>query len=649
MRTMLRVALPVLAIAIALCWPWTRSPEPGALAPMEPAAVPATPIVEGLMALPRTADDAPGEPLHRESVDGSQGLRGRTIAATGELLAHVVIAAIPAPTMSPMALAMQAERGVLPAPVATTRSASDGSFALELPPGAAGTVLELWALQDNHADTMWTQRSLARNEWRDLGDLRLAPAFPVDGMVVDAAGQPIAGARITARSSNGSLRQLPDRGDDATVRSDLDGRFRITHLGKGSCWFAAEADGHARCERDQQQVFDDQPNELLLTLLPGGAAEGIVVDSAGATIAGAVVIGEAEEPANLARPTTRSDAFGRFTLTGLDRGSWQLRASAPGHQTAATGPATAGARGLRLQLAACAQVRLRVTDLRGRPLQRYTVTARPPSTQPTAAMWAMAPVAVEPDQVRDGTFTLDGFEDGTWQLEVRAPAQALTFSAPFEVHHARLVEVTVAVRAGGSIAGQVLDAHGKAVAGARVHSQPDGHGDGELGSVFRNLQVWDVSDAEAGTDASGRFELRHLAPGSYQLRIDRSNCMPCFVRGLLVHEGGATEVPVQRLAAGCAVTGTVRHEQGPAADVFVHVLAIDVGDLPAGYAIEQAADADGRFGLPMRLRPGRYAAMAGRRLPDNRFQEDADREASRQEFTIAAEQDRLEITLRFVQ
>jgi hypothetical protein len=649
MRTLLRTALPVLAIAIALCWPWTRPPDSTALPPMAPAAAPSAPMLEAITARTRTADDARGEPLHRESVDCSQGLRGRTVAATGVPLAAVVVAAIPAPAVSPMALAMQAERGVLPAPIATTRSASDGSFALELPPGAAGMVLELWALQDGHADTMWTQRSLARNEWRDLGDLRLTPAFPVDGMVVDEAGQPIAGARISARSSHGSPRQLPNRGDDLRVRSDIDGRFRITHLGTGSCWFAAEADGYARCERDQQHVFDDQPNELLLTLLPGGAAEGIVVDSAGATIAGAVVIGEAEEPANLARPTTRSDAFGRFTLTGLDRGSWQLRASAPGHQTATAGPVTAGTRGLRLELAECAQVRLRVTDARGRPVQNYTVIARPPGTQPTAAMWAMASVAVEPDQVDDGAFTLDGFDDGWWQLEVRAPAQALTFSAPFEVHHASLVDVAVTMHEGGSLAGHVLDAHGKAVAGARVHTQPDGYGDGELGSVFRTLQVWNVSDVDTGTDASGRFELRHLAPGNYQLRIDRSNCMPCFVRGLIVHEGAATKVPVQRLAAGCAVTGTVRHEQGPAADVFVQVLAIDVGDLPAGYAIEQAADAEGRFGLPVRLRPGRYAAMAGRRLPDNKFQEDADREASRQEFTIAAEQDELEVTLRFVQ
>ena len=645
---MLRVALPVLAIAIALCWSWATPPDSLTPAPMEPAAAPATPMLEGLTALPRTADDARGEPLHRESVAGSQGLRGRTVAATGERLADVVLAAIPAPAMSPMALAMQAERGLLPAPVATTRSASDGSFALELPAGT-GLALELWALQDGHADTMWVQRSLARNEWRDLGDLRLAPAFPVDGMVVDEAGQPIAGARISARSSHGSLRQLPDRGDDLRVRSDTDGRFRITHLGVGSCWFAAEADGYARCERDQQHVFDDQPNELLLTLLPGGAAEGIVVDRAGTAIAGAVVCGEAEEPANLARPTTRSDAFGRFTLTGIDRGSWQLRASAPGHQTAATGPVTAGARGLRLELAPCAQVRLRVTDARGRPVHRYTVIARPPSAQPTAAMWAMAPVAVEPDQVHDDTFTLDGFDDGWWQLEVKAPAQALTFSEPFEVHHARLVEVAVTTHEGGSLEGHVLDARGKAIAGARVHTQPDGYGDGELGSVFRNLHVWQVSDAEVGTAASGRFELRHLAPGNYQLRIDRQNCMPCFVRGLLVHEGGATNVPVLRIAAGCAVTGTVRHEQGPAADVFVQVLSIDVADLPSGYAIEQAADAEGRFDLPVRLRPGRYAAMAGRRLPDNKFQEDADREASRQEFTIAAEQDDLEITLRFPQ
>ena len=52
--------------------------------------------------------------------------------------------------------------------------------------------------------------------------------------------------------------------------------------------------------------------------------------------------------------------------------------------------------------------------------------------------------------------------------------------------------------------------------------------------------------------------------------------------------------------------------------------------------------------LPVRLPAGRYAAMAGRRLPDNKFQEDADRTASRVEVTLAPAEAGREVELRLL-
>lgn len=653
-RTILAAATAVLAIALALAWPRPDTAPTTAGTPTTAPCEPPAPAARGQL------DGAPGAvPLGEVArqaasaapsvapVRAAQGLRGRIVAAHGAVRADAWLAAVPAPAWSPLALARQREAGAVPEPFGAIRSGPAGRFELALPAAAIGVPIELWALRDGDADTRTRHAGIASGEWRELGDVRLGLALPIEGRVVDEAGRPIAAATITVWPADAEPGSAPPEAE-RSIRSDGDGRFRVTHLGKGMFGIAAEAPGHARCEREHQHVFDDQPNEILLTLLPGGALDGVVVDRAGAPIAGARVTGEAADPANPARPCARTDADGRFTLAGLDRGGWQVRASAPAHQTATLPHVAAGMRGVRLVLAPRASVRLRVTGADGQPLRRYDVTARPPRQQPDAALRALPPMAIGPDDVVDGACVLPGFDDGPWQLEVRAPLHAPAFSEPFTAQADAIVDVAVALRAGGGIAGMVLDAAGRPISGAAVQTQPDGFGDGELGAVFRGLQVWEVTGADGATDAAGRFALRHLAPGAYQLRVTAAGSMPSFARGLVVQEGATTPAPALRLARGCVVGGVVRCEdEAAASDVFVQVLAVAVPDLPADYAVEAAADATGRFALPLRLRPGRYAAMAGRRLPDNPFQEDADRQASRQEFTVEGARERLDLALRF--
>lgn len=659
-RTRIAIAAlaAALALLLALAAPWSAgsAPPAGRPSPPPPGALPAAAASADLAAAPGAAPLL--EPADRTAAPAAgaapalpaQGLRGRVVAANGAAAAGVRLAALPAPAWSPMALAQPLAQGVAPAPFRETRSDGDGRFELALPAAAVGVPIELWTVADNgsDADAVTHHAGLGDGEWRELGDVRLAPAFPVDGRVVDQSGQPIAEATITVWAADADPGSLPAIGE-RRIRSDGDGRFRIAHLGKGVFGVAAMAPGYARWERERQHVFDDQPNELLVTLAPGGAVAGVVVDRDGAPIPHAFVAGDAEDPSNLARPSARCDATGRFLLAGLDRGAWTVRASAPTHQTAVVHGVAAGMHGLRLALAPHGSVRLRVTDAAGTPLRRYTVTARPPRHHADAGLRALAPRPIGPDDVRDGACMLPGFDDGAWQLEVQAPEQALAFSDVVDVQAGRVTEVTVVVRAGGALAGVARDAAGAPLVGAAVQTQPDGFGDGELGAVFRGLQVWEVTSAAVVTDAAGRFAMAHLAPGAYQLRITPVDGMPSFVRGLLVREGETTAAPELRLARGCAVAGSARHDDEAAAeaDVSVQIMAIDVPDLPAGYTIEAAVDAHGRFRLPMRLRPGHYVAMAGRRLRDNPFQEDADREASRREFRIDDALPELALTLRF--
>ncbi|MFH1176947.1 MAG: carboxypeptidase-like regulatory domain-containing protein [Acidobacteriota bacterium] len=102
---------------------------------------------------------------------------------------------------------------------------------------------------------------------------------------------------------------------------------------------------------------------------------------------------------------------------------------------------------------------------------------------------------------------------------------------------------------GGSIPGSVVDAGGRAVAGARVLAEQHGvsrAADGEAS--------WLPLSASAKTDGSGAFALEALAPGSWQLRAqaDDEQSAPAVVR---LAEGGSQGGVVLVLGKGRRLAG----------------------------------------------------------------------------------------------
>ncbi len=126
----------------------------------------------------------------------------------------------------------------------------------------------------------------------DLGPLRLTATAAVRGAVVDLAGNPLAGARVSLQ--------------DAQQTTDSGGAFSFPHVARGEALLEAEAEGH---DRGTARVFAGATDcPVTIRLAPVAAVFGEVVDQSLLPVAGArVMLG--------GRETCVTDEWGAFRFT----------------------------------------------------------------------------------------------------------------------------------------------------------------------------------------------------------------------------------------------------------------------------------------------------------------------------------------------
>lgn len=363
----------------------------------------------------------------------------------------------------------------------------DGSFSIG---GLLPQDYTVWAaLGDATAEP--TTVTLARE--LDPLVLTLAPASAVEVTVVDAESLlPITGARVEL--------------DPWEKETDDTGRARFRGVPRGWVRLFADAPGHGAS--GHRITPSGRAGEVLfetIALARGAPVSGRVVDERGAPVAGAELMARPVSGGESAALAAQSDEAGSFRIDALPRGRWALSATSdrflPGALDAMDLDGRTERNDIVITLRAGEKLSGRIVDVAGRPVSGGMIRL---STCDTTESIRRDVAAGD-----DGRFEATGLPRDCIDLIARRDTMVSDIaSVNLAKAPARDLVLTVSER---RIAGTVVTPAGAPVPSAFVHSQPS----------FKPPRAYTLLSTAASrdtyTDANGRFELRGLGAGSFEL------------------------------------------------------------------------------------------------------------------------------------
>lgn len=404
---------------------------------------------------------------------------------------------------------------------ATVFLSRDGSFT-EGEPTAVSDDTGRFQIRGVEADTWRTigarKAGYGPSAWRFLlgrGDkdvrIVLGPAGGgVSGTVVDAAGNPVPGARVEIGPRKHRQFKLDDGGSAVKsaqfiARTDEEGRFHVFGLAPGEVPALARAPGLAPW-RGSVVIEPKRTRSLRIELEPGVVVEGRVLDAEGKPAAKVDV--SVGGYGDFMTAWDRTDATGAFRLIGVAAGEIVVKADGEdrGKDETTLHASSGETRWWDARLKFGLKLRGRVIDGEGKPLAKWAVTAE---AYGEGGEWDHKFLRTD----AEGRFEAAGCIDAPYKLTVHKvgggafPLAVLKNQKPggpeiiirVENAHAQL----------GTVKGVVLGPDGP-LPGVQVNAWP----------VGSNSAPVVIADAD-----TGRFQLEKVPPGRYRVFI-RANGYP---------------------------------------------------------------------------------------------------------------------------
>ena len=391
-------------------------------------------------------------------------------------------------------------------------------------------------------------------------DVELSRGRELSGRVIDASGQPVAGAMVSQRPA-GAQRSF----SYAPATTDADGRFELEGLGDAPVIVSAQKDGYAEAALE---VNPATSTTVVLTLGRGGSLSGRVTGLSPQELTFVEIQAMGRGPGSA---RAMADATGAFTIHGLDDGEVTLTAqeTRPPRRQVRSRPLTitgGTAPFVELDFAAGLVVRGHVTK-NGQPTRGLIIFT---STDPR-------------DRSRNAVAELSG--DGSYEARVPVAGDYRVLVTPsggmgtietgtVSVQSDRQHDVDVR---GTMLRGRVVDA---------TTGQPVGDVRVELRSANRGT--------DRTTDSSGRFAFEFVTDGPHTLSASLEGYSP-DTRQVMVQNGVAPETELALGRGELVEVQVVDAGTGQPVEAFVA--------LTGGGPATRAAGGIYRFWL----RPGTYA------------------------------------------
>jgi uncharacterized GH25 family protein len=477
---------------------------------------------------------------------------------------------------------------------AGVRGKSDASGAFELKGVFAGT----WfahAQSDDHPSAMSEPIKVGDVDVTNL-ELKLASAGVVDGQVVDASGRPVANALVTADV----MPEKPNRAYSpvSARRTDADGRFVLKPVSAGRLTLSAQHDSAGIVRLPSQPIAEAEHKTIAVKLQPSGSIHGIVRFDDGTPAASVTVTANNRTRYIMTGPppTATSGRDGRFALTTLEPGDYELYAAKPNR------PRFGVDRSEPARVAVAVGETKRDVELRvkkgGKTISGIVVGGGKPVANAVVAYERDVEGRVRAFRYRgeqptaltdaDGRFTIADVEDGTYVVSAEHPSFAEGEVAGVG---AGATNVKLELPAPASIAGTLVTTAGTPVAQATVTVVPPSADEREkrarmtTGAFGNDLSTYRIDDP------SGAFELGRLAPGTYDVKATTPD--------------GSAAAQTVTVAAGEKKTG-VRLVVEAGVKLVGRVVTLGSGEpigdanvmaMSPGRSVQGKSGADGRFEL----------------------------------------------------
>lgn len=475
---------------------------------------------------------------------------------------------------------------------------AEGRFRIELPPRSRG--LFLTASAEGYVKADWFPES------NNPATFALRRAGGLAGAVVDVGGRPVARARVRALPvPAGSVLDEPPSGE---ARTEADGRFRIPDLRAGWTYFLRVDGGDFAPARQIADVPPaDKPGKpVRITVTPGTAASGRVVDQAGQPVPGAAVRlrpAHQEDESWSEEDSTPLEGLsgpdGRFLLSHLAAGRYDLQIEreglSPGRIAGLEIPS--GSRAVDLgdvRLKAGGFIEGRVLDESGRPVAGAHIGL----SLPMERMNERPPQA---ETGPDGSFRLKGLARGErYDLWIQADGFVQRQAPGVEAPPSEPLRIEL--RRGRTLTVRVVDPEGKPVARALLSRMEKVLATGP-GAGYGHQSTGSLGE----TDDEGSLRIGNLEPGVLDLLVQADGFQPLVAPGLHIpdeSDAGAVEVTLVR---GAVLEGQVLDGDGKAvvgASVQASLESVEVQPYGVGM-LPATTDGEGRYRLEG-LTPGSY-------------------------------------------
>lgn len=405
--------------------------------------------------------------------------------------------------------------------------------------------------------------------------IELRAGARIQGTLLDDKGKVVPDGKIelSVTADGASWGGWLDRQKLTADDIDSEGKFTFYGVRPGKITLTASATGYRDDTIELGEVSDgEQRMGVALVVDQGRSISGMVRWPDGRPGVGAVVQLEQESDMDAwamweAIPSVRTDETGSFEITGLtvdgtcrvvatlrpdgdlrpesddvetDSGRTARRKPRPHAWRARKDGVRPGNSDLILTLDSGASISGRVVNDIGEPVTRFHVTATPVNREMSRIDWETRTGTTV--LVGDGSFKLEGIQDGMWNLFAASDGHVQSEQMLFEIPHDGSELVVICPRA-AEIRGEVRNPAGELVVGATVRAK----------RITRGLDGSISEDRRVGSDktnSNGEFKLEDLQYGALQVSAQADGFASSDVVELDVSAGQEIESVLLRLRVG---------------------------------------------------------------------------------------------------